>query len=328
MFVSCNIKNLFVWPGFATFASIIMSNAFWKWFLFVILCFIWGSSFKLMRDGTASMTAAQVAALRIFSAGLVFVPFAFFHLRTIPKKKLGIVILSAVVGNLIPAFLFAAALTKIDGSLGGILNSLTPICVVITGILLYRDKIKTQKILGVIIGFAGLALLILSPVITGEKSISFENPGHLLLIVAATFLYGINVNMVSHLLKGMNPVHVATVSLSFMTIPSLLALWQQNFLDLNFKSSETQYAVFAVIILGIFGSAIATVLFYMLVRRAGGLFASLVTYGIPFVALFWGVIDNEKIGLLQIICLFIILSGVYLANRPEKNNRANTGTVQ
>ena len=66
--------------------------------------------------------------------------------------------------------------------------------------------------------------------------------------------------------------------------------------------------------IGVLGSAVATVLFYSLVQRAGGLFASLVTYGIPFVALFWGFLDHEAITLLEIGCLLLILAGVYLAN--------------
>ena len=70
--------------------------------------------------------------------------------------------------------------------------------------------------------------------------------------------------------------------------------------------------------LGIAGSAIATALFYVLVKKAGGLFASLVTYGIPFIALTWGFIFGEQITLLQVSCLGIILIGVYLANMPRK----------
>jgi drug/metabolite transporter (DMT)-like permease len=66
------------------------------------------------------------------------------------------------------------------------------------------------------------------------------------------------------------------------------------------------------------GSAIATVLFYILVKRAGGVFASLVTYGIPFIAVFWGFLDGEKITWIDFICLGIILVGVYVANRPAK----------
>jgi len=295
-----------------------MSNKFISWLIFVILCFIWGSSFKLMKDSTVALSASQIAALRIFSAGLVFVPFAFFHFPKIPRQKMGTVILSAVIGNLLPAFLFAAAMTKIDGSLGGILNSLTPICVVIIGILFFKDKIKTQKIAGVVTGFVGLVLLTVSPVLMGERSISFDNLNYLFLILAATLLYGINVNMVSHYLKGLNPIHAATVSLAFMTIPAGIILWLQGFTQLDFSDTNVKYAIAASAGLGILGSAIATALFYILVQKAGGLFASLVTYGIPFIALLWGFLDNEKITLIQIVCLLIILFGVYLANRPEK----------
>jgi len=295
-----------------------MNNRSVSWIIFIILCFIWGSSFKLMKDSTAALTASQIAALRIFSAGLVFIPFAVFHFSKIPQKKLGTVILSAVFGNLLPAFLFAAALTKIDGSLGGILNSLTPICVVAVGIFFFRDRISSQKIAGVLTGFAGLVLLTLAPVITGEKAISFDNFSHTLLVLLATFLYGINVNLVGHYLKGINPVHVATVSLAFMTIPAGLALWQQGFSELDFSGKSVQTAVIAVILLGVAGSAVATALFYILVKRSGGLFASLVTYGIPFVALFWGFMDGEKITWIEILCLGVILLGVHLANRPEK----------
>lgn len=142
-----------------------MSNKFISWAIFIILCIIWGSSFKLMHDSQQGLTAAQIAALRIFSGGIVFVPFAFFHFAKIPKNKLGLVILSAVFGNLLPAFLFAEAITKLDSSLAGILNSLTPLCVVIIGIFFFKDKIKNQKILGVVIGFLGLVLLTALPLI-------------------------------------------------------------------------------------------------------------------------------------------------------------------
>jgi drug/metabolite transporter (DMT)-like permease len=63
------------------------------------------------------------------------------------------------------------------------------------------------------------------------------------------------------------------------------------------------------------GTAVASILFYMLLKRAGALFASTVTYGIPFIAIFWGVIDREVITFWQVGCLGIILGGVYLANR-------------
>lgn len=309
-------KTTVVCTVFRTFAPL-MRTPLISWTLFILLCFIWGSSFKLMHDSQQGLTAAQIAALRIFSAGLVFLPFALYHFSLVPRKKLGLVILSAVFGNLLPAFLFAEAITKLDSSLAGILNSLTPICVVLVGIFFFKDRIASQKIAGVLVGFLGLVLLTALPLMLENKPISGANFGYTALIVLATFLYGINVNMVGHYLKGVHPIYTATVSLACMILPSGLILWQQGFLQLDFSDTGVRNSVWSSAGLGIGGSAIATAMFYMLVQRAGILFASLVTYGIPFVALFWGILDGEHITWVQPLCLAIILAGVYLANRPE-----------
>ena len=117
-----------------------MSNKFISWSIFVLLCFIWGSSFILMKVSSQGLTASQIAALRIFSAAIVFVPFAFFHMVNLTRKKAGLLVFTGIFGNLLPAFCFAIALLKIDSSLAGILNSLTPICVVLIGTLVFRDK--------------------------------------------------------------------------------------------------------------------------------------------------------------------------------------------
>ena len=300
-----------------------MPNKIINWLLFIVLCLIWGSSFKLMKDSADTLNGSQIAALRIFSAALISLPFALLHSKHIKRTRLPIVAFSAVLGNLVPAFLFAIALTRIDGSLGGILNSLTPICVVLIGILFYKDKIAAEKMTGLLIGFVGLVLLTLYPVFSGEKTISFENQGYLLLPVIATLLYGFNVNMVSHRLKDINPVHLATVSVAFMIIPTIFLLGYDGFFQLNFSSAEVQQDILSTALLGVLGSAVATVLFYSLVQRAGGLFASLVTYGIPFVALFWGFLDHEKITLVEVCCLLLILAGVYLANRAPMKKASN-----
>jgi drug/metabolite transporter (DMT)-like permease len=291
-------------------------NKLINWFLFLLLCIIWGSSFILMKHSKEELTASQIAAFRIFCAGLIFLPFAVFHLAKIPKRKILLVVLSGITGNLVPAFLFASAIARnIDSSLAAILNSFTPIFVVLIAVGVFRDKIKAQKIIGVLVGFIGLVLLFLS-----WKGISFENFKYALLILFATVCYGVNVNMVAHFLRGLNPVHIATVSLSFMIIPSAFVLWQQDFFLLAFDESSVQWALTEAAMLGIVGSAIATALFYVLIKRAGGLFASLVTYGIPFVGMFWGFFDGEKITLKQIACLAIILFGVFLVNLSDKKD--------
>jgi len=295
-----------------TFAAIMKNDRLVSWGIFVLLCVIWGSSFILMKASKEELSWAQIASLRIFSAGIVMLPFAFFHFSKIPKKKFLLVIVSAICGNLLPAYLFALAIAKnLDSGLAGILNSLTPICVVIIGIIFFRSQVAAKKIIGVIVGFAGLTLLTLA----GKKGMSFENLEYTLLVLAATILYGFNVNIVSHYLKEINPVQLAVVSISFMIIPTGIVLWETGFLSLSFDDSDVFLSVLNSVMLGIAGTAIATALFYVLVKKAGGLFASLVTYGIPFIALAWGIYFGENISVMQVGGLGVILSGVYLANR-------------
>ena len=96
------------------------------WVIFVILAFIWGTSFILMKRALIVFPSEQVAALRMVSAWVVVIGMAVFHIRKVPKSKLKYFFLSGMLGSFIPAFLFTAAQIHIDSSSSGILNSLTP----------------------------------------------------------------------------------------------------------------------------------------------------------------------------------------------------------
>jgi drug/metabolite transporter (DMT)-like permease len=133
-----------------------MSTKFISWSIFVLLCFIWGSSFILMKVSSRGLTAYQIAALRIFSAALVFIPFAIFHIAQVPRQKTVLLFLPASSETCYLHFVLQSPF-KDRQFIGGILNSLTPICVVLIGILVFRDHIKLQKITGVAVGFAGYA---------------------------------------------------------------------------------------------------------------------------------------------------------------------------
>ena len=75
------------------------------------------------------------------------------------------------------------------------------------------------------------------------------------------------------------------------------------------------YSVVEGIILGVLGTAVASVIFYMLVKRAGIIFTSMVTSVIPFVAILWGLLYNEHVTVIDLGCLAIILSGIYTTNK-------------
>ncbi len=291
-----------------------MGNRFSGWLLFILLCFIWGSSFILMKFSREALTPAQIAGLRIFSAGVFFLLPAVIYFKKIPVKYLGTILLIGFLGNLFPAFLFALAITKLHSGLSGILNALTPVIVVVIGVLFFKLPVNRRKWLGVLLGFTGMFLLSLT-----QPNIRTGNLGYALLIVLATISYGLNINLYNARLKHLPALAVTSVALAGMAIPVFFILWQQGFFNNDFSNPVFQKAVLEIAALGVAGSAIATWLFYLLVKKAGALFGALVTYGIPFVALFWGFLDGEPIGYVTVLCLLFILAGVYIANLPDSS---------
>jgi drug/metabolite transporter (DMT)-like permease len=99
-----------------------------------------------------------------------------------------------------------------------------------------------------------------------------------------------------------------------------LILAVTGFFRLDMLHDGLPLSILAATILGVLGTAVASVWFYMLVKSAGSVFASLVTYGIPFVAILWGLTFGETITIPEVICLAIILAGVYLVNRSKRNS--------
>src|SRR5450432_4084159 len=210
-----------------------MSNKFINWSLFIILCFIWGSSFILMKWGLYGpnqqpvLSPYQVAALRMLSSGLFMLPFLVKSLRELPRKMILYVLVSGWLGSFFPAFLFCIAETKIDGALTGSLNSLTPLFVIITGAMFFQLKTSANKITGVVIGLSGSALLVYNNMTKPQGYLAYTG-----FVVLATILYGINVNMVHNKLAGVRSTHIAAVAFTGLIPPSLVILFITSYFKL------------------------------------------------------------------------------------------------
>ncbi len=292
-----------------------MSKSLVNWLIFIFLSIVWGSSFILMKVGLEDLNSFQVSAVRIASGGLFFLPLAIKYLKYIPRNKLFLVCISGTIGNLIPALLFCLAEEGIDSALTGMLNSLTPIFVIVTGALFFNTKTTADKVIGICIAFLGSILLMLS---NGENlQQQYRQIGFALFVLLATILYGYNVNLVSNKLHEIGSLKIASIALSFNGMIAMVVLACTGYFSLPLGNHNFLIATGAGIILGVLGTAISTALFYVLVKRAGGIFASMVTYGMPFVAIGWGIAYGEKFGLVQVGCLFVILIGVYITNRKK-----------
>ncbi|RYU92796.1 DMT family transporter [Emticicia agri] len=279
------------------------------WLLLCLLATMWGSSFLIMKKALVAFTPIQIGALRIMSAGLVFLPWLISRRKEYPKEKTRYFVASGFLGYLLPAFLFAWAGTRVNSSLIGALNSVTPLFVLIVGALFFQQIIKRWQVIGLVLGFVGSIVLILS---ASKDGLSFNNP-YALLVVLSALMYGFNVNITGKHLKTINPVLLSAWTLCSVAILAGVLLFSTDFLTRI--NSGTITPLLLVILLGAINSGIAAIIFNYILQIASPVFASSVTYLIPVVATLMGFIDGEPISFLHYFGMSIILVGVYLINK-------------
>jgi drug/metabolite transporter (DMT)-like permease len=293
-----------------------------NWLIFFTICFIWGSSFILMKlglygsNGESLLSYIQVAALRICTAAFVLLPVAIKNFKSVSYKLFGLLTLSGLLGSLVPAFLFCYAETRIDSALAGTLNSLTPILTVLLSYILFKKKIAKLQALGILIGFSGIALLFSSGGHAHHGQTAFG-----LLVILATLSYALNITLVNRYLTGISAVSITSFSLCAVAVPSFVILALSGFFNLPLEEFAYQKACVAVGLLGILSTAIAWLLFYVLIKRTNVLFTSTASYGIPFIALSWGWVYGETFIWAQFGCLVLILGGVGLTKIDSRKRR-------
>lgn len=284
-----------------------------SWLYLIILSLVWGSSFILMKEGLVAFTSDEVAGLRITIAFIALSPLLFVHWKNINFKKdwMGF-LLMGVFGNLIPAFLFTKAETQISSSVTGMLNALTPLFTILIGTAVFKFEIKKYQIIGVAIGLMG-ALCLMGFDDSSERS---ENLNYSLLVVAATTCYAISINGIKRFLPDVNSVAAAAGSF-FIIGPVALAYL---FLNTDFHSHLAQHpnglsSLGFICILAIAGTAITIIIYNQVIKMAGIVFAASCTYLIPIVAIGWGMLDGEKVSMIQLCSVGVIILGVWLINK-------------
>lgn len=283
-------------------------NPFLSWLLLVLLALVWGTSFILMKKSLATYSVTEVAAGRLFLASLFFLP---IMLRThAPFDRFPYLLVSALMGYVIPAFLFSKAGTRLNSSLSGMLNSLSPLFTLIIGFVFYGQPRRWLQTVGILIGLMGSLLLIFAQK-TG--SINLTDP-YALLIVSATVMYGININTIVKHLSHLPALTMTAWTFAFIGPISLVALLTSDFFPKLASPQNLQPSLY-LLILGLLGSGLAAILFNRIVQLASGIFASSVTYLIPIVAIGWGLWDGENITPQQFVGMGVILTGIYLVNK-------------
>ncbi|MBE98091.1 MAG: EamA family transporter [Flammeovirgaceae bacterium] len=284
------------------------------WFLLILLALIWGSSPIMIKKALVQLGPFEIGALRLSLASLVLMPFLLKSLNEIKKKDYFILFISGIVGNVIPYFLYPIAQTQIDSATSGVLTSLTPFFALIIGVIFYKLKATKNNIIGLCIGFLGTSILILF----SNSSEGFSADLYGLFVVAATLLYGINLNLVKYHLKHLKPITITAFSIVSILPITLYILFAHTEFPSHLKLVNEYLLEFGyVFVLGVLGTSIATLIFYNLIKIKDTVFASMVTYLMPIVAIGFGVLDGEKINLIQLFGMLLVLLGVFINSKKN-----------
>jgi len=285
-----------------------------KWAYLIILSFIWGSSFILIKKSLIGFTPLQLGALRIVISGFFVFLFGFNTLKEVPKAKWKWLIISGFIGTFFPVFLFAYAETEIDSAVASILNSLVPLNTILLGFAIFKIASTRKQTLGVIIGFVGTAFLI----IDGAQLNPHQNYLYAGLVLISGVMYGANVNIIKRYLQDVKAITIAVGNFVAIIIPAVIVLLFTNFFSKEtFQGQDFTMSLVYVVILSAFGTALAKVMFNKLVQMTTPVFASSVTYVMPIIAVFWGLLDGEGFSVLQGFATLLILLGVYFANKGK-----------
>nr|WP_262511368.1 DMT family transporter [Pontibacter diazotrophicus] len=281
--------------------------------LIVVLTFIWGTSFILIKKGLVVFSSDELGALRIVIACLSLLPFAIAHLRKVEPHRWKFLVASGLLGNLFPAFLFAYAETQLASGLAGVLNSLTALFTLLIGAIFFQQSITWMRMVGILVGIAGTAMLIF----TGNGSADFSNAFYGLFIVLATVCYGGSANIIKYRLRGIKPIVMS--SLALLTVGPVAAVYLSTtdaFQKLQYAPGAWE-ALLYIALLAVFSTAVGLILLNKLIHISTPLFASTINYLIPIVALMWGVLDGETIHLWHYVGMVVILAGVFIVNRAK-----------
>ena len=284
-----------------------------KWGTLVILSLIWGSSYILIKKGLTGLTPIQLGSLRVIVTTIIIAPIGYQKIKHIPKQKMKWVALSAFVGSFFPAYLFAFAETEISSSITAVMVSLTPLFTLLISVFVFGEELLKKQVFGVLIGFTGIIVLI-----NNELFASSFNILYIMFIVLAAFCYAINANVLKYKLSNIPALGIVFMSFLFMFIPAFIILCFSDFPFSDFTSDPLIIeSIIYIVILALFGTAIAKVLYIKLLAISTPVFSVSTTYLMPVVAIFWGLLDGEEFKLTQFIGTAIILLGVYLVTKKK-----------
>ncbi|MFK7893860.1 MAG: DMT family transporter [Granulosicoccus sp.] len=278
---------------------------------YISLAALWGASFLFMRISAPEFGPFAVALLRCAIAAAVLLPICLLRgKREQLQKAWRPIAVVGVINSGIPFALFGFSALVLPAGMISILNSSAPFFAAIVAWFWLKESLTAWQLLGLLIGFFGVVLLVSSG---GKLEIAQAND--LVLGVGAALLaglsYGVAASYMKRRLAGIDSLTSAAGSqisaTLFLLIPGAY-FWPAQAPALS--------SWVAVVLLGVFSTALAYLLFFRLIANLGASRAITVTFLIPAFGIFWGaLVLAEAVSLLMLLGALVIVGGCVLTTK-------------
>jgi drug/metabolite transporter (DMT)-like permease len=279
----------------------------------LLLSAIWGASFILFRVIVPVLGPVVTVELRVLIAGIALLIYASLIRANLEwRERWPWYAIIGITNSAIPFALIAYSEVRLTASLASILNASTPLFTAILAAIFFRDPLTSRKILGLVLGFAGVVVLVgwspLEPDLTTFLSVAA--------MLGATFFYGLSSNLTRLKLRGAPPLGAAVGS----QLASSLALLP--LVPFNPAPASPDLTVLLCLLgLALVCTAFAYILFFRLILEIGATRASTVTFIVPVFGVLWGALFlREPVGLEKLIACAIILIGAGLVTGLNPNS--------
>lgn len=295
-------------------------------FALALVCILWGTTWIASKEGVRRMPALQMASIRQFIAGLLYVAFFLYKKVPLPKGKEWIpVLVLSFLNFILSNGLSTWGVKYISAGLGSIMGAIFPLWLVVIGLFSVRSKIPVKAIIGMVLGFGGVCVIFF------EHLKDFGNPDFrfgIILSLIATWTWAFGTLYTKKQAVYFNPYF--SLGLQMLIAGVLLFIFTNIMGTRHFKDgSSITYAISltqiplqswaAIAFLIIFGSLIAFICYLYALQNLPTEQASVYAYINPIVAVLAGwLILNEKITWFIAIGGLITLLGVFLVNRAFK----------
>ena len=285
------------------------------WFVFILLGAIWSSSFMWIKIAVQEVGPITLVAFRVLFGLLFGILVIFIQRVQLPRsfKEWSPLLLLGITNVAIPFFLISWGEQSIDSAVAAILDATVPLfTILIAHYLLHDDKITLLKLLGLLIGFAGVIILMSKDIGSSFGSLL----GQLAVILASAFYAGSAVfarkttEDTPGILRSAGPLVSATVVMWLATF----------FVESPVEIPHLGITWVALLFLGILGSGLAFVLAYYLIHEIGPTRTSMVTYLFPLGGVILGVAFlNEELSWQLLLGAALIIVSLVVANwQPVK----------